>query len=124
MEEEEAGKLRSAGECKGGQGIYKTLKNETKNAENKAFVDECFEGVKKKPKIKWGCYHHFAGRCNCTIDSNFIWNYDQTLMEGLYNLIKNTNGFENNEAETHEGNMYLSYRCGEKTTPPEALLFR
>ncbi|KAH9395212.1 hypothetical protein TYRP_020971 [Tyrophagus putrescentiae] len=103
----------SAGECKGGQGIYQTLVNETagRNPSNKQLVYECFETVRKIPKIKWGCYHAFSDRCRCTIDSNFIWSYDQTLAEGLYSLLLNSDGFEWDQAETHQGNFYLAYSC-------------
>ena len=108
---------RSGTDCKGGGGKYETLYNTNLNNNEYRKVDKCFWMLRKilrrsnSNNVPWGCFKAEVGKCRCSADSSYIWSYMQTFEEALGNLRKNTENFKSVEAETWEGNMYISYTC-------------
>lgn len=101
-----------AGNCNGGRNHYQTFcyGNSNGDAAREADVQNCFNKI-SNPGKHFGCNHATQGKCRCTVDSSFIWNWANTFQEARQNLYRHCHGFTNNILERYEGNLYLTATC-------------
>lgn len=103
--------LAAAGQCRAQNGKYDSSKSVNIHSKNRPLVESCLADLNGKVTAKWGCYHHQAGVCRCTVDSSLIVVYDEIYWQTVNRLQLLTNGYKNNEAEYWYGDMYMTYTC-------------
>ena len=102
-----------AGNCNGGRNTYQTFcyGDRNGNSQREADVQACFDRLRDGNSFNYGCRTLTQGGCQCTVDSSFIWSWDQTFGEARQNLYQQCGGFTNNIMERYEGDMYLTATC-------------
>ncbi len=101
-----------AGNCNGGRNHYESFCYGSRNVEREGWAQLCFDKLYDEYDfLNFGCYTIRWGRCSCTVDSSWIWNWSQTFREARINLYRYCGGFTSNIMERYEGNMYLTATC-------------